>query len=182
MQRVILIHGNAGGTGSDAWFPYVVQELEKLGLRCEAPDFPEPEIAPAKVWLPCLEDLGADADTVLIGWSTGAIAAMRYAETHKICGSVLVGGYYTDLGDETEKASGYFDKPWDWEAIKRNQQWIMQFTSIDDPYITIQESRLLHEYLHTENHEFANAGHFDQGKYMTEFPELVAELQRKLGL
>ncbi len=51
--------------------------------------------------------------------------AMRYAETHRILGSALRRGYYTDLGIEAERLSGYFDTPWNWEAIKQNQRWIM---------------------------------------------------------
>jgi pimeloyl-ACP methyl ester carboxylesterase len=62
-----------------------------------------------------------DSETVLVGHSSGAIAAMRLAETHAILGSVLVGAYHTHLGMGTEKLSGYFDRPWQWDAIKRNQ-------------------------------------------------------------
>jgi uncharacterized protein len=184
MPKVILIHGNGGGSGQDSWFPYMQRELEQLGVRCDAPDFPEPEIAPAKLWLPYLEELGANSDTILVGHSTGAIAAMRYAETHQLHGSILVAAYHTDLGYPEERAAGYFDTPWDWEAIKRNQQWIVQFASIDDPYIPIEESHLVRDYLRTEYHEFVEQGHFggspDNPKL--EFPELLEILKRKLTL
>jgi len=68
---------------------------------------------------------------------------MRFAETNKILGSILVGACYTDLGDEGEKASGYYSRPWEWDAIKGNQRWIVQFASIDDPYIPIKEARYI---------------------------------------
>lgn len=49
-----------------------------------------------------------------MGHSSGAVAALRILETTKVLGVALVAAYHTDLGDETEKESGYFDAPWQW--------------------------------------------------------------------
>jgi hypothetical protein len=35
-----------------------------------------------------------------IGYSSGAVAAMRYVENHTIYGSILIGACYTDFGRE----------------------------------------------------------------------------------
>jgi predicted alpha/beta hydrolase family esterase len=181
VKRVILIHGNGGGTGHDSWFPWLKAELEKLGIACEAPDMPDPVAAKASIWLPYIQDiLHADENTILVGHSSGAIAAMRYAETHKLAGSVLVGTYYTDLGDDSEKASGYFDTPWNWDAIKANQPWVMIFASTDDPYIPIAEPRLVRDELDAEYHQFDDEGHFGHPVSKTEFPELLEALKPKL--
>lgn len=75
-----------------------------------------------------------------MGHSSGAIAAMRFAETNRLLGSVLVGSYHTDLELTSEKQSGYFDRPWDWASIKRNQKWIIQFAATNDPWIPIKEA------------------------------------------
>ena len=104
--RAILIPGNGGGSPHDNWFPYVERELTKLGITVTNVSFPM-QSWPEMYWIPFLEKLGADENTILIGHSSGAIAAMRFAETHKILSSVLVGTYDTDLGDEGEKQSGY---------------------------------------------------------------------------
>ncbi|MBS3904366.1 MAG: hypothetical protein KGZ39_03465 [Simkania sp.] len=72
---------------------------------------------------------------------------MRYAEKTKIFGSVLIGVYYTHLGIENEKLSGYFDSDWQWDAIKNNQHWIIEFASTDDPWIPIEEPRMIHQKL-----------------------------------
>jgi predicted alpha/beta hydrolase family esterase len=112
-MRAILIHGNGKSKATDNWLPYLKRELEKLGIKVDSPQFPDTELARAIYWLPFLENvLKADENTFIVGHSSGAIAAMRYAETHRILGSALVGTYYTDLGYETEKLSGYFDTPW----------------------------------------------------------------------
>lgn len=181
--KILLIHGNGGGTGQDNWFPSVQRELERRGHEVLAPNMPDPIEAKAAVWLPYLEEeLQADAKTIIIGHSSGAVAAMRYAETHQLYGSVLVGTCYTDLGAESEKISGYYNVPWDWEAIKRNQRWIIEFASTDDPYIPISEARYVHAQLNTIYYEFTDRGHFgsDQGG-MREFPELIAAVEQPLS-
>ena len=182
MTKFIFLHGNSGGSVKKAnqWFPYLKKELEKLGLQVVAKNFPDRDLAREKFWIPFLKKaLKADKNSILIGHSSGAVAAMRFAEKNNILGSVLVSPSYTDLGDEREKLSGYFDRPWDWETIKRNQQWIIQFYSTDDPYIPVEEARFISKALDTEYHEYNDKGHF-YPKY--EFPEIVAAIKEKLKL
>jgi hypothetical protein len=178
--KIILIYGNGNSTVNDHWLQYVKTEFEKHDLEVILKDFPDLPLAREKYWIPFLENLGADENTVLIGHSTGAIAAMRYAEAHKILGSVLVAAYHTDGGDANEKASGYFDRPWDWEVIKKNQQWIIQFSSTDDPYIPIEESQFVHDKLQTEYHEYTDQGHLGDDIQKKTFPELVEAVMKKI--
>lgn len=181
-KKVILIHGNSGGTADEIWFPYVKKQLEDKNIEVIAKTMPDNVLAREKYWIPFIEnELRADEDTIIVGHSSGAVAAMKYAETHKIFGSVLIGASYTDLGDEGEKASGYFDKPWQWDAIKNNQNWIIQFASTDDPYIPIDEARYIHKMLGTEYIEDTNEQHYtgiNHDKF--EFPELVEKILSKL--
>ena len=88
MPDVVLIHGNGGCTAADFWLPAVERELTALGLDVVNQTFPDNVKARASLWLPHLEALGVDASTVLIGHSSGAVAALRYAETHRLRGSV----------------------------------------------------------------------------------------------
>lgn len=176
--KIIFLHGNSGEGVEHYWFPYAKRAFEQMGLTIVAKDFPDSTLARKSIWLPFLEhECGADEHSILIGHSSGAIAAMRFAETHRIFGSVLVGAYHSDLGLESEKVSGYFSDPWGWEAIKRNQNWIIQFASVDDPFFGIEEPRLVHEKLGTEYHEFTERGHF----FEKEFSELVEEIKKKLA-
>lgn len=182
MIRAILIHGNGGGKPTDNWLPYLKKELEKLGIQAETPQFPDAELARASYWLPFLRDtLKVDENTLLIGHSSGAIAAMKFAETNRLLGSVLVGAYHSDLGMETEKISGYFDSPWDWGAIKKNQQWIIQFADLKDPWIPIEEARFVHQHLDTEYHESSGHGHFGGDHYKETFPEALAAIEARIA-
>jgi predicted alpha/beta hydrolase family esterase len=180
-MKAILIPGNGGGSPQDHWLPYLEQELLKLGIEVINRQFPDPELARREFWIPFIKELGADEETIIIGHSSGALAAMRYAEGNKILGSILVGACYTDLGDANEKKSGYYDNPWGWSEIKQNQQWIMQFASTDDPFIPIQEARHIHEHLDTEYHEYNDQGHFGHSAQPKgTFPELIDALKAKL--
>ncbi len=90
--KIILLHGNGGSTVEDNWFPYAKTEFEKLGLEVISKTFPDNKLARSEYWLPFLRDeLKADEKTILVGSSTGAVAAMRFAEANKIYGSVING-------------------------------------------------------------------------------------------
>jgi predicted alpha/beta hydrolase family esterase len=177
MPKAILIHGNGGCTAGDIWLPWVERELSAAGLDVTNRTFPDNVKARARYWLPFLEELGADDQTILIGHSSGAVAAMRYAETHRLLGSVLVGVCHTDLGDAFEAASGYYDAPWQWDRIRSNQRWIGIYQSSDDPLIPVAEARFVAAQLKCSYFEHSDRGHFIDSR---EFPELVAFVRRQL--
>lgn len=179
--KIIIIHGNHGGTGNDQWIPWLKNKLEERGLMVLNPTMPDNEEAKISVWLPYIEkDLGADEYTIIVGWSSGAVAAMRYAETHKIFGSILIGVCHTDTGDEIERKSGYYNTPWQWDNIKKNQDWIVQFASSDDPVIPVEEGRFVHNKLDTEYFEYTDKKHFGWPDPMPTFPELLEVLLTKI--
>jgi uncharacterized protein len=176
--KAIIIHGNGGCTAGDIWLPWLERELTALGIDVINQTFPDSIQARAAVWLPHLESLGADEHTILIGHSSGAVAAMRYAESHRLLGSILVGVCHTDLGDSFEAASGYYRSPWQWDTIRTNQQWIAIYNSTDDPHIPIAEARFVAAQLRCSFFEFTDRGHFVDSR---EFPEVVEFVRRKVA-
>ncbi len=178
-MKAILIHGNGGCTAADIWLPWLERQLTALGLDVINHTFPDNVKARSSVWLPYLESLDADDETILVGHSSGAVAAMRYAETHQLLGSVLVSVCHTDLGDAFEAASGYYRTSWQWDRIRENQQWIAIFHSTDDPLIPVVEARHVASQLKCSYFELANRGHFDRSR---EFPEALDYIKRMTGL
>ncbi len=176
--KAIFIHGNGGCTAGDIWLPWLERELTALGIDVINQTFPDSIKARAAFWLPHLESLGAEEHTILIGHSSGAVAAMRYAESHRLLGSILVGVCHTDLGDSFEAASGYYRAPWQWDTIRRNQQWIAIYNSTDDPHIPIAEARFVAAQLRCSYFEFTDRGHFVDSR---QFPEVVEFIRRKLA-
>lgn len=178
--KAIFIPGNGGGSPKDGWFPDVKKALEKINVEVIDEEFPDGDLAPESSWIPHLHKLGADENTILVGYSSGAIAAMRFAEKNKIYGSALIATYHTDLNNPWEAQAGYFNRPWDFEAIKKNQNFILQFGSVDDPFVPVEEARFVHEKLDTEYTEFTDHGHFGATFPMYEFPELIKALEEKI--
>jgi predicted alpha/beta hydrolase family esterase len=170
--NVVIIHGNGGLTAEDLWYPETKDEIERLGLEVVAETMPDSVEARMSEWLPFMKNvLGVGEYTIVVGHSSGAVAAMRYAETNPILGSVLVAASHTDLGIPSEARSGYFEEPWDWEAIKSNQCWIAQFAAPNDPFIPIEEARQIRDQLNTEYYEKPR-GHY-QDIVFSEIAEVI---------
>ncbi|XP_053315822.1 serine hydrolase RBBP9 isoform X2 [Spea bombifrons] len=174
--KAVIIPGNGGGTvESSLWYGWTKKRLDKIAdFQCLLRNMPDPYTARETIWLPFMKsELQCDARTVIIGHSSGAAAAMRFAEKQKVYGIILVSAYTSDLGDENEKASGYFNRPWQWEKIKLNCQHIVQFASTDDPFLPWSEQQAVADNLAAELHKYTDRGHFQN----TEFNELVSAVK-----
>lgn len=170
-RRIIFIHGNDTQHWSFGWPPWLKAELEKLGFETFFETMPDSIIARAQYWLPFLHDhVKAGENDVIVGWSSGAVAAMRYAEENKILGSILVSPCYTDTGDELEKQSGYYDNPWQWEKIKANQKNIALVWGDHDPYIAQEEFEFIAQQLNPVRIKIHDDKHFGERR---EFPEIM---------
>ncbi len=170
--RIIFIHGNGTSHWSFGFSSWLKPELEKVGFPTFFETFPDSIQARAQYWLAFLKDhIKVGEGDVLVGWSSGAVAAMRYAQECKILGSILIGPSYTDLGDDLEKQSGYFDAPWDWQKIKKNQQKIALIYGDDDPYIPQSQFEFIASNLQPEVIKVAGGKHFME---YNEFPQLLA--------
>ncbi len=179
--KAMIIPGNGNTDISENWFPYVKKNLEALGMRVIAKNMPDPDLARQSFWVPFIEkELKGYQNSILIGHSSGAVAILRYLENHKTLGAIIVGACHTDLGDEKEKKSGYFDDEWHWDKIKENAKWIVQFASTNDPYIPIEEARYIRDRINSEYHEYTDQGHFGSDVNKIEFPEIVEIIKKKV--
>ena len=111
------------------------------------------DVARARRWVPFLRGLGVDEETVVVGHSSGAAAAMRLCERERVKALVLVCAYHTDLGDASEAAAGYFGRPWAWDRIRENAGRVVLFHDADDPHIPKAEARLVAGELKADYHE-----------------------------
>ena len=164
--RCVIVPGN-GCTGrvADAnWYGWLENELKSESQFREVvlPEtMPDPVGAKESVWVPFMrETLKVGADTVVVGHSSGAVAAMRLAEETPVAALVLVSACHTDLGDPGERAAGYYARPWRWDAIRANAGRIVQFHSDNDPFIPDSEARHVAENLQSEYSELPGRSHF----------------------
>jgi len=95
------------------WYPSVMKQLRSSTVHTQLKEFPDPLYAKESQWIPFLKGpLGCDENTIVIGHSSGAAAAMRLAETLKLKGIVLVSAYKSDLGDSLERVSSFYSPTW----------------------------------------------------------------------
>ena len=147
-MRFIVLPGN-GCTNimRSNWYGWFAQELMKRNIEVVIKDMPDPLVARENIWIPFIHDtLKVDESTVVIGHSSGACCAMRLLENTRLFGAILVSAAHTDVGDENERASGYFNRPWDFSAMRKNihpDGFFHQFHSDDDHLIPVEEARFI---------------------------------------
>ncbi|KAL4229036.1 putative hydrolase rbbp9 [Mactra antiquata] len=179
MNHVVIIPGNGAGDVMAAnWYGWAKRKIETIeNCKCDLRNMPDPIVARESIWIPFMRnDMECGENTIIIGHSSGAEAAMRFAEQYQVKGIILVSACVTDLGDDNERASGYYSRPWLWEKIKENTEWRVQFGSTDDPFIPWSEQKQVANGLQSELHQFDDKGHF----MSTSFPKLIQVVKEKL--
>eukprot|EP01063_Lacrimia_lanifica_P025100 TRINITY_DN3288_c1_g2_i1.p1 TRINITY_DN3288_c1_g2~~TRINITY_DN3288_c1_g2_i1.p1 ORF type:complete len:217 (+),score=69.29 TRINITY_DN3288_c1_g2_i1:63-653(+) len=172
--RVVILPGNGCTDVREAnWYGWLEERLASDGrLRPVLEEMPDPHRARRRIWLPFIEekllDNGAKAaETVVVGHSSGAEAALRLAETTKVAGLVLVAACHTDLGEPNEAQAGWYPPAggeWQWGSIRANSGPkggnILLLHSLDDPFIPIAEPRHVAQQLAVELRESEGHSHF----------------------
>ena len=177
---VIICPGN-GCTNirTSNWYGRLYRELtdhnknnsENTNVRCVCENFPDPLHARRDRWVPHIRSLAErhspggeeeeedsdNSNVVLVGHSSGAQAALRYAELYPLKACVLVSATYSDLGDAHERASGYYPQPvpgsggteetnpYDFAKMRANCPAWHQFHSDDDPFIPVYEAEKIRD-------------------------------------
>ena len=170
IMKVILIPG-MGCTPviRSNWYAWFAKEMNKRdNVECDLQNFPDPYKCRESIWLPHVEKLVEDPEnTVIVGHSSGAACAMRLLEkaTEKpFAACILVAAAYTDLGDEDERLSEYFNRPWDWNRMAQGASKIVLFHGTDDHLIPVKEARHIAQQLSSVSHfeflEMAGKSHF----------------------
>jgi predicted alpha/beta hydrolase family esterase len=146
--RAILIPGNGLDEDEDMnevmWYGDVAQKLREAPFSLEFPlkVFPDPLYAREHIWTAfAVNDLKLDENTLIIGHSSGAACCLRLMEKYKTAGCVLVSAYDSDLGDKIERESGYFSRPFDYEKMRENTPFIIQFHAVNDHLVPVSCAR-----------------------------------------
>lgn len=169
MKAIILPGNGDGDVRHSNWYNWLRQKLVNSGGFSDVilKNMPDPVTARRSVWLPFVLSLGCGADTVVIGHSSGAVAAMRLLEDHKLAGVVLVSSCHSDLGEPNEAASGYYPPSggeWKWAAQRENAGAsggnIRILHSEDDPFIPLDEALHVADMLKTKLHVAKGESHF----------------------
>jgi uncharacterized protein len=154
---VIICPGNGcSNILQSNWYGELHEQLGERDIASICENFPDPHRARRSIWIPhirrlAVEQTDSPTHVILVGHSSGAQAALRYAEEYRLRGVILVAATYTDLGDAGERASGYYPQqqqqqggeesnPYLFDKMLANCPAWFQFHSDDDPFIPLHEA------------------------------------------
>lgn len=165
MKNALILHGT-NGTSASNWFPWLAQQLETKGYRVWVPDLPradKPSIKRYTEFLRARQDWQFDAESVLIGHSSGAVAVLgllqQLPELTCVSKALMVGAFKDDLGWNT--LDELFDQPLDFPVIKPKASQFTFIHSDNDPYCPLTHAKYLSVMLGGELIVRPGEGHFN---------------------
>lgn len=178
MAKVYIIHGYTASPEAN-WFPWLEEELGKIGVDCQRLDMPDSNAPQAGKWLDHLnQQLEVDNQTILIGHSLGCIAALNFIAKNyaKPAGAILVSGFYQPLEtlpELTPFSNLYAVLP----PVSALNAYVI--AAQDDEIVPHRYSDNLAKHLNAHYIRLPQGGHFLDREGWTRFP-LVLELVQKL--
>ncbi len=169
--RIFIVHG-WGGYPEEGWFPWLKQELEKVGCDIFVPQLPEPQTPDKEKWISALANsVGMpDERTFFIGHSLGCQTIARYVETlspaTRIGGAIFVAGFFqrlTGLENEAESqriADNWINAPVDFKKIYSLLPKSIAIFSDNDPWVPLDNVNDFEHKIHSEIIIEHNKGHF----------------------
>ena len=180
MNKAFIIHG-AYGNPDENWFPWLKEELKKLGFEVISPTFPTPEDQSLENWNKVFEEYidQLDENTIMIGHSLGCpfiLNVLQNAYT-KIEAVYLVSGFHTLLDHPIDKINKTFvENDFDWEKIRSNCEKIIMFNGDNDKYIRREISDELAKKLDAKYEVVKDGGHLNATAGYTKFEKLLREI------
>lgn len=184
MANVFIFHGT-GGYPEENWFPWLKEELEKLGYKVTIPQFPTPENQTLEAWFEVFDKYREqiNSDTILVGHSLGGSFLLRVLESlnEPIKAAFLVAApigippIVNWSGDEP-----FTGHPFDWEKIKENSKSFYIYHSDNDPYVGLENGKQLSKNLETELIFIPKAGHFNKKAGYIQFNHLLENIKKEL--
>lgn len=184
MRNAVILHGTDGHPTHN-WFQWLKAKLEREGYTVWVPELPGADRPSIDRYNEFLLSKGWDfnAETVLIGHSSGAVAVLGLLEALPkgitVDTAILVGAFTGYLNREELKG---MDKSFDFENLKTKAKRFVLIHSDNDPYCPLEHAEYLAKMLDGELIVKPSEAHFSVGtageKYK-EFPLLLEVLENK---
>ncbi len=178
-MNFLIIHGSYGNPNEN-WFPWLKEELEKLGHTVYLPKFPTPEGQSLDNWTKVVEEekIPFDENLIIVAHSIGPAFALALLETRKCKACFFVSSFLSFLGDDTfDKINRTFvTKKFNWGAIKKNCPRFVVYHGDDDPYVPLKIGQDVADKIGVGLKIIPNGGHLNSEKGYTRFPGLLEDI------
>lgn len=170
----VIIHGAFGNPGEN-WFPWLKNQLEKLGSKIIIPKFPTPENQTLDNWLKTFEGIKTDINQpiCIIGHSLGPVFILHAVDKFNIQlnSAIFVSPFAEKLDNpEFDKVnSSFYKTSFDYGKLKKLIPKSYVFYSDNDPYVSTRHSIDFADSLESQKIQIKGAGHFGE----REFPEIL---------
>lgn len=150
-KRVLIIHG-WGSNSREHWFLEEKERLEKMGYEVVVPDMPNTLYPKQNEWAQIIKDFNPNEDSILIGYSLGGTAILRYLEkaVNKVGKCVFIATPIIKLGPGYEGIENFLETDFDWEKIKKSSEKLVVFNQTKDPAIPLKDGEDLANYIGAE--------------------------------
>ncbi|MDO8435226.1 MAG: leucine--tRNA ligase [bacterium] len=167
-RHFVLLHGYQGNVTSN-FLPWLKQELEAQGHTVDAFDLPSPDAPVEDEWVQTALEKGQfDQNTILFGYSLGAVTALKVLEHLKkpIAGTVLAGGFLDPhFKDGVRSAIDAWSWKFDFDTIKKMSGSVTVVSDLNDPIISREQGYALRDRLRGTLVEVeAEETHFDAAR------------------
>ncbi|AUI66767.1 MULTISPECIES: alpha/beta hydrolase [Glaesserella] len=178
MPKVYVVHGYTASADKH-WFPWLEQELAKIGIECHRLNMPDSANPNPDKWLKYLEENTViDDETIVIGHSLGCIALLNFMARHflKPKGAIFVSGFYQPLDTLPELNSfsnSYAVAP----SCLPFKSYVV--AALNDTVVPYQYSDDFAKHLKADYIRLTEGGHFLDREGWIEF-SLILDLVKKL--
>jgi len=181
MSNIIIIHG-AFGNPEENWFPWLKDELIKLGHNAFVPAFPTPKNQTLGEWYKVFEEYKKYVNeySILVGHSLGCAFILNLLEKSnvKIKAAFLVAAYCKLINnDYFDTISRSFMKDFEWKKIKNNCNNFFVYHSDNDMHLPTVMAEDLSKNLDGNLKIIKNGGHLNEKSGYTKFDILLNDIK-----
>ena len=186
MTNVFLFHG-IDSHPFDNYQGWLRDQLEPMGCRVIAPQFPTPEGQTLDNWLREFDKHSQflDENTLIDGHSAGALLALRVLPRYQVrIRAAFMNAAYIGVPPKVSyQGQETFERePYNWEVIKNRSQAFHVFYSDNDEQISPGNGILLARNLEVEPILVHGAGHFNLQSGYGPFPMLLEKMMPYIAL
>ena len=166
-MKIVLIHGYKASSKSN-FFPWLKDELRKLGHDVVVPDLPNPEAPDPDEWIKTLIDTvgPVDDETIIVGHSLGSPMALRFLEAAEAYttprGCLLISPPWMI---RSEDLRGFFLSELDFDVLMWKASQFVVVHDKADTVIPFDHAQKYADVLHAKLVATEGNGHFQGEQY-----------------